>query len=163
MTMSAWAATGPVLWAGHPFLNIEPGWQISLAANELEVDAELAGRFKNEVTISGERQRQALTIPEPRRGVLEVLYATNVSEARVASPRGDAVTRVAWDADFFPYAWIVTVSGELGWDLAFLVCPATSVPFRLGDCAGNGTAEVYNPGDTRSWWMEVEAVDVSPA
>lgn len=162
-TMEGRAATGPVLWAGHPFLNVRPGWQIGLAARELDVDAELSGRFSGEVTISGEEQRQACTIPEARQGLLEVLYAANVSEARVASPDGQAVTRVAWDPEFFPYAWIVTVSGELGWDLAFLVCPATSRPFRLGECAENGTAVVCNPGDTRSWWMEVESLDVAPS
>lgn len=158
-TMAARDATGPVLWAGHPFLKVAPGWQVSVAVTELEVDAELSGRFGGELTISGTKLHQACKIPEPRQGILEVLYATGVSEARVTSPDGRAVTRVAWDVDFFPYAWLVTVSGELGWDLAFLVCPATSVPFRLGECAENGTAVVCNPGDTRFWWMEVESLD----
>ena len=68
-------------------------------------------------------------------------------------------TRIAWDRVFFRHLWVVTLSGFESVDLALVLEPCTTRPYRLDEAIPSGTAVSLGPGDERTFWSEVESVD----
>jgi hypothetical protein len=159
LTLRAREATGPFLWASHPMLRVGSGWSVRVEAPELVVDTELAGRFEPAATLSGGDRDRALTVPSPRQGWSEVLYASSIATASVESPDGRQRTRMSWDEDYLRHLWIVTVTGELDVDLCVLLEPCTSRPYRLTDAITAGTACSLAAGAEIHWWVELESLD----
>jgi hypothetical protein len=150
----AHAATGPFLWASHPMLAVEPGWEIDAGPGELRADRELCGRHR-----PGAMLAAVPAVPEPGEGWSEVIYAPGRSAARVVSPDGERGTRVAWDGEALPWLWVVTVTGEAGLDLCALLEPATAGAWRMEEVIAHGTPSELAAGATRRWWVELESAD----
>jgi hypothetical protein len=136
------------LWATHPMLAVGPGWRIDAGTTDLAADAVDPGRGA---------PGGILTTPPPSQGWQEVLYAPAAGAASVVSPGGELGTTVRWDTDFFPWLWVVTLSGFEGVDLAVVLEPCTSRPYRLDDAVAAGTAKELLPGRTHRFWSSVEA------
>lgn len=100
-----------------------------------------------------------LVVPEADQGWQEVLYAPATGTASVLSPDGRTGTRIAWDRVFFRHLWVVTLSGFESVDLALVLEPCTTRPYRLDEAIPSGTAVSLGPGDERTFWSEVESVD----
>jgi galactose mutarotase-like enzyme len=148
---------GPCLWATHPMLAVDPGWRIDTRTATAEADHVAPGRVRAGA-IDADALDRALTIPEPSLGWQEVLYAPALGEASVSSPDGAAVTRVTWDADFFPWLCVVTLTGFEAVDLAVVIEPCTTRPWRLDEAASAGTAKQLDAGRTYRFWSCVESV-----
>lgn len=135
------------LWATHPMLAVAPGWRVDAGATALEADAVAPGRGAPE---------GLLTVPPPSQGWQEVLYAPAAGTASVADPGGRVGTTVRWDTAFFRWLWVVTLSGFEGVDLALVLEPCTSRPYRLDEAAAAGTVLELVPGRTYRFWSSVE-------
>jgi galactose mutarotase-like enzyme len=144
------------LWATHPMLRVQPGWRIDPGTEAVEADRIEAGRV-SPGALDGPAQELALTVPAPSLGRQEVLYAPAAGSARVVSADGSVGTVVEWDAAFFPWLWVVTLTGIEGVDLAVVLEPCTSRPYRLDEAAADGTALELTSGRTYRFWSSVEA------
>jgi hypothetical protein len=136
------------LWATHPMLAVAPGWRVDAGAGILEADAVDPGRGVPD---------GILTVPPPSQGWQEVLYAPAGGAAGVLDPGSGVGTTVRWDAEFFRWLWVVTLSGFEGVDLAVVLEPCTSRPYRLDEAMVAGTAQELQPGIAYRFWSSVEA------
>jgi hypothetical protein len=136
------------LWATHPMLAVAPGWHVDAGTTDFDADAADPGRG-----VPG----RVLAVPPPSQGWQEVLYAPAHGAASVVSPGRDVGTSVRWDAGFFRWLWVVTLSGFEGVDLAVVLEPCTSRPYRLDEAVSAGTARELLPGRTYRFWSSVEA------
>jgi hypothetical protein len=152
------AAVDSFLWSTHPMLAVGTGWRIDVGDAELEADEVDPGRVAPG-RLSAAARDVVLEIPEGGQGWQEVLYAAATGEATVSSPDGRAGTRVAWDRSFFGHLWLVTLSGFATVDLALVLEPCTTRPYRLDEAIANGTAVQLERGEERTWWSEVESLD----
>ena len=99
-------------------------------------------------------------MPAGSQGWQEVLYADAAGEGpRSAAAMGSATTRVCWDTEFFGNLWIVTLSGFESIDLALVLEPCTTRPYRLDEAIAGGYAKTFAPGAQRAFWSEVESLD----
>ncbi|HEY0415841.1 MAG TPA: hypothetical protein VGC78_05595 [Gaiellaceae bacterium] len=146
-----------ILWATHPMLAVEPGWRIDPGTAAVDADANDPGRAAPGRLDAATLDR-VLTLPEPSLGWQEILYAPAAGVATVSSPEGTAATRVTWDREFFPWLWLVTLSGFVSVDLALVVEPCTTRPYRLDEAVAEGTAAQLVRGSTYRFWSCVEAV-----
>jgi hypothetical protein len=100
-----------------------------------------------------------LVVPEGGQGWQEVLYAPATGTASVVSLDEQSGTRITWDEVFFRHLWMVTLSGFESVDLALVLEPCTTRPYRLDEAIAGGTAVSLGPGDERIYWSEVESLD----
>jgi hypothetical protein len=159
LTLTARGPVGPWMWASHPMLAVEPGWRIRLPEPHVVVDRDAPGRFQPGALPPADRE---LTVGGSGEGWSEVLYAGGAGVASVCSPDGERVTQLTYDTSFFEHLWVVTVSGEAGFDHAFLLEPSTSPTCRLDEAAERGVAATLDEGACRSWWVELESGDLGP-
>ena len=159
-TVHARAPAGPFLWATHPMLSVAPGWRISVGDAMLEADRLDPGRVRPGPVNAAAREA-VLTLPAPRQGWQEVIYAAASGEASVESPDACSRTRVRWDAGFFRHLWIVTLSGFESVDLALVLEPCTTKPYRLDEAIDGGQAVTLDAGEQRTFWSEVESLDAT--
>ncbi len=159
-TVKADAAVAPFLWATHPMLDVNEGWRIDVGDAPLEADSGDPGRV-DPGTISPSRRSTVLSVPTGRQGWQEVLYAPAPGTASVASPDGRSGTQISWDTEFFRELWVVTLSGFASVDLALVLEPCTSRPYRLEEAIPAGTAVTLAPGEVRTFWSEVESLDTA--
>jgi len=150
----------PFLWATHPMLAVEDGWEIDVGDAQLEADDVDPGRVAPGL-LSDSARDIALAVPAGGQGWQEVLYAPATGIASVTRPDGQRSTRVTWDAGFFRHLWVVTLSGFAGVELALVLEPCTTRPYRLDEAIANGTAVALAPRDERGFWSEVESLDVA--
>jgi hypothetical protein len=144
------------LWATHPMLAVAPGWRIDPGKARIEADRRDPGRATPGV-VNEVARGEVLVLPAPAQGWQEVLYVRAPGMASVRSPDGTHETRVLWDTSFFPFLWIVTLSGFLTIDLALVLEPCTSWPYRLDEALANGSAMSLRAGDVRTFWSIVES------
>jgi hypothetical protein len=140
-------------------LRVEQGWTIPSSGLNLQVDDQEPGRFS-----PGSLLIDELEVPRPNLGWQEVVYATPADRQRsgsitVGSPDGRSATTVNWDTSFFKHLWIVTLSGFFGVDLALVLEPSTTKPFRLEEAIPLGEAVHFDHPCTRSFWSEVLSND----
>jgi hypothetical protein len=154
--VSARQDTGPVLWASHPMLAVEPGWLTTAEVMSSEADAVLPGRFADAAV------SWPIPVPEPGLGWSEVVYASGVSAARIGSPDGRQVTEIAWDSSFFSQLWVTTVTGEAGIDLCVVPEPATTKPYRMSQAVPLGQARSLASGERADFWVELASADGVP-
>jgi hypothetical protein len=152
--VQAHVASGPFLWASHPMLSVEPGWEVDAGNGELRADRELCGRHPPDATLAG-----IPPVPARGEGWSEVVYAPGRSTANVISPDRERGTRLSWDGEKLPWLWVVTVTGEAGLDLCTLLEPATAGAWRMETVIANGMAHELAAGATRRWWLELESAD----
>jgi hypothetical protein len=152
------AEVQPFLWSTHPMLAVGAGWRIDVGAVPLEADSADPGRVAPGPLAAPARDT-VLVVPAGGQGWQEVLYAPATGTASVVSPDGRAGTRIAWDALFFRHLWLVTLSGFESVDLALVLEPCTTRPYRLDEAITAGTAMALRPGDERTFWSEVESLD----
>jgi hypothetical protein len=152
-------AVEPFLWSTHPMLAVEPAWRIELGDVRLEADRVDPGRVAPGVVSSADRETLR-ELPVASQGWQEVIYADSTGGISVGSADGRRATRVAWDAEFFGHLWIVTLSGFESVDLALVLEPCTSRPYRLDEAIADGHALTLSPGDVRTFWSEVESLDL---
>lgn len=145
------------LWATHPMLAVAPGWQIEPGSTVIEADRVDPGRAAPG-PVDTEWLERVLTVPPPSQGWQEVLYAPGLGAASVGSRDGDVGTLVRWDAEFFSSLWVVTLSGFETVDLAVVLEPCTSWPYRLDEAAAQGTAKELLAGRTYRFWSSVESL-----
>jgi hypothetical protein len=148
----------PFLWSTHPMLAVGAGWQIDVGEAALEADRGDPGRVAPG-PLSASARETVLVVPEGRQGWQEVLYAPATGTASVVSPDRRAGTQVTWDTAFFRSLWLVTLSGFESVDLAVVLEPCTTRPYRLDEAITAGTAMVLRSGDERVFWSEVESLD----
>jgi hypothetical protein len=148
----------PFLWSTHPMLAVGEGWGIRVGDAELEADSIDPGRVAPGPVPMSARD-VVLVVPEGGQGWQEVLYAPATGVASVASPDGCAGTRVAWDSSYFRYLWVVTLSGFASVDLALVLEPCTTRPYRLDEAIASGTAMEMAHGEERVFSSEVESLD----
>jgi hypothetical protein len=157
-TVRAQRVVPPFLWSTHPMLAVAPGWEIDVGDVVLEADAVDPGRVH-----AGPLERAArdvaLVAPERSQGWQEVLYAPASGTASVRSLGSGSGTEVRWDVEFFRYLWVVTLSGFASVDLAVVLEPCTTYPYRLDEAVANGSAMELGAGEERSFWSEVESLD----
>lgn len=161
-TMQAAAEVAPFLWATHPMLAVEAGWVIDVGDVTLDADDTDPGRVAAG-RLSPEARSTVSTLPAGGQGWQEVLYAPASGAASVTSADRKAGTRVTWDAGYFRHLWIVTLSGFASVDLALVLEPCTTRPYRLDEGIEAGTAVMLAPGETRTVWSEVESLDEDSA
>jgi hypothetical protein len=149
----------PFLWSTHPMLAVGFGWEIDVGDADLEADAADPGRVPPG-RLAASARKVALVVPENGQGWQEVLYAPATGAASVSTPDGRMGTRVTWDARFFRHLWVVTLSGFASVDLALVLEPCTTRPYRLDEALANGTAIELEAGDELSFWSEVESLDL---
>jgi hypothetical protein len=149
-------ALAECLWATHPMLAVAPGWRIDAGKCVLEADRVDPGRAAPGALDDDARAR-VLVLPTASQGWQEVLYAPATGEATVTSADRAQRTIVRWDAAFFRWLWIVTLSGFEGVDLALVLEPCTSRPYRLDEAVAEGTAQALVRGQTYRFWSSVEA------
>jgi len=152
------AAVGPFLWATHPMLAVAPGWRISVGDAALEADRLDPGRVPPG-PVNGAGRETVLCLPEGRQGWQEVVYARASGEASVESPDARSRTRVGWDESFFRHLWVVTLSGFETVDLALVLEPCTTRPYRLDEAIAESRAATLDAGARRTFWSEVESLD----
>ena len=152
------AEVQPFLWSTHPMLAVGVGWQIDVAEASLEADSTDPGRVPAG-SLSASARKTALVIPEGGQGWQEILYAPATGTASVMSPDRRTGTRITWDTTFFRHLWVVTLSGFESVDLALVLEPCTSRPYRLGEAILAGTAVALRPSEERTFWSEVESLD----
>jgi hypothetical protein len=152
------AEVQPFLWSTHPMLAVSAGWKIEVGEVSLEADSRDPGRVPAGLVSSSARET-VLVIPEGGQGWQEVLYAPATGTASVVSPDGRTGTRITWDKVFFRHLWVVTLSGFESVDLALVLEPCTTRPYRLNEAIAGGTAVSLGPGDERMFWSEVESLD----
>ncbi len=152
------AEVQPFLWSTHPMLAVEPGWRIDVGDASLEADSSDPGRVPAG-PLSASARETVLVVPERGQGWQEVLYAPATGTASVGSPDGRAGTKVTWDEVFFRYLWVVTLSGFASADLALVLEPCTTRPYRLDEAIASGTAMSLARGEERTYWSEVESLD----
>src|SRR5581483_10569966 len=145
------------LWSTHPMVAVETGWTVDPGTDRVDADARDPGRAAPGA-LAPDTLGNVLTMPEPSLGWQEILYAPATGAASVASPDGRAKTLVTWDASFFRWLWIVTLSGFGAVDLALVIEPCTSRPYRLDEAVAGGTAADFLAGQTYRFWSCVEAV-----
>ncbi len=148
----------PFLWSTHPMLAVGEGWRVRVGDAELEADSIDPGRVAPGPVPTSARD-VVLVVPEGGQGWQEVLYAPATGVASVASPDGRAATRVAWDSSYFRYLWVVTLSGFASVDLALVLEPCTTRPYRLDEAMASGTAMEMARGEERVFSSEVESLD----
>jgi hypothetical protein len=159
-TVHARTAVGPFLWATHPMLAVAPGWRIEVGDATLEADRLDPGRARpGHVSAAG--REAVLCLPRGNQGWQEVIYAQAAGEASVASPDARNRTRVHWDESFFRHLWIVTLSGFESVDLALVLEPCTTKPYRLDEAIAAARAESLEAGERRTFWSEVESLDAT--
>src|SRR5581483_4861482 len=146
-TVHAHASLPACLWATHPMLAVDTGWRIDPGTADVEADDVDPGRAAPGA-VCGALLDRVLTVPPPSQGWQEVLYMPGGGSASVASADGSVGTLVQWDTDFFPSLWVVTLSGFQDVDLAVVLEPCTSRPYRLGEAAAAGTAKSLVAGET---------------
>jgi hypothetical protein len=144
------------LWATHPMLAVAPGWRVDTGTTTAEADRLDPGRAAPGV-VRGEALERVLTMPEPSQGWQEILYTGAAGVASVTGPDGVG-TVVRWDSSFFRWLWIVTLSGFESVDLALVLEPCTSRPYRLDEAADAGTAQELASGRTYRFWSSVESI-----
>jgi hypothetical protein len=159
-TVHAHAAVGPFLWATHPMLAVAPGWRIAVGEAALEADGLDPGRVQPG-PVSAAGREAVLCLPGGNLGWQEVIYAQADGEASVASPDARSRTRVRWDETFFRHLWIVTLSGFESVDLALVLEPCTTKPYRLDEAIATAQAETLDAGAKRTFWSEVESLDAT--
>lgn len=157
-TVCARAAVDPFLWATHPMLAVAPGWRIAPGDAPLEADRVDPGRVSPGPVSAGDRDA-VLELPARSQGWQEVIYADAAGEASVGSPDGCTTTRVRWDATFFTHLWLVTLSGFESIDLALVLEPCTTRPYRLDEAIAAGRAKTLSSGMEWTFWSEVESLD----
>ncbi len=157
-TVTALGDVRPGLWATHPMLAVEPGWCLDVGEVDLDADPADPGRVP-----PGRIPRNALPsvlrVPAPNQGWQEVLYGRATGRAAVQSTDGSSRTCITWDTAFFRHVWLVTLSGFAGVDLAVVIEPSTTRPYRLDEAIRDGTTIALARGDRRSFWSEVESED----
>jgi hypothetical protein len=139
-------------------LSVAPGWRIGVGDAALEADRLDPGRARPGPLDPATRE-DVLSLPTPSQGWQEVLYAEATGEASVESPDARSRTRVRWDAGFFRHLWIVTLSGFESVDLALVLEPCTSKPYRLDEAIAAGQTETLDASARRTFWSEVESRD----
>jgi hypothetical protein len=159
-TVRARAEVEPFLWASHPMLSIAPGWRIAPGDGPLEADRIDPGRAAPGPVSAADRET-VLELPAGSQGWQEVIYADAAGNVSVASSDGGSTTRVAWDTEFFGNLWIVTLSGFESIDLALVLEPCTTRPYRLDEAIAGGHAMTLSPGTECTFWSEVESLDVA--
>jgi hypothetical protein len=159
-TIHARASVGPFLWATHPMLSVAPGWRIGIGEATLEADRLDPGRARPGAVDAAAREA-ILSLPRPSQGWQEVIYAEDIEEASVASPDARSRTRVRWDASWFRHLWVVTLSGFESVDLALVLEPCTTKPYRLDEAIAAGQAPTLDVSAQRTFWSEVESLDAS--
>jgi hypothetical protein len=159
-TVHATAAVGPFLWATHPMLAVAPGWQIDVGDVPLEADGCDPGRATPGL-LSPTCRATVLGVPEGGLGWQEVLYAPATGTAAVTSPDGRRGTRISWDVAFFRHLWVVTLSGFASANLALVLEPCTTRPYRLDEAIAAGEAATLATGAELTFWSEVESLDDS--
>ncbi|MDX6598160.1 MAG: hypothetical protein QOE87_2047 [Gaiellales bacterium] len=159
-TVHARAPAGPFLWATHPMLSVAPGWRIAVGDATLEADRLDPGRVPPGPVNAAAREA-VLSLPTPSQGWQEVIYAQAAGEASVESRDARSRTRVRWDESFFRHLWIVTLSGFESVDLALVLEPCTTKPYRLDEAIATAQAETLDAGAKRTFWSEVESLDAT--
>ena len=159
-TVHARAPVGPFLWATHPMLAVAPGWRIAVGDATLEADRLDPGRARPG-PVSAAGREAVLSLPTRSQGWQEVIYAQATGEASVESANARSRTRVRWDSSFFRDLWIVTLSGFESVDLALVLEPCTTKPYRLDEAISAGRAESMAAGEQRTFWSEVESLDTA--
>jgi hypothetical protein len=66
---------------------------------------------------------------------------------------------VAWDSSFFQHLWVVTLSGFASVELALVLEPCTTRPYRLDEAIASGAAVEMALGERRAFWSEVQSLD----
>jgi hypothetical protein len=159
-TVHARAPVGPFLWATHPMLSVAPGWRIAVGNATLEADRLDPGRAQPGPLNAAAREA-VLSLPTRSQGWQEVIYAQAAGEASVESPDARSRTRVRWDESFFRHLWIVTLSGFESVDLALVLEPCTTKPYRLDEAIATAQAATLDAGAQRTFWSEVESLDAT--
>jgi hypothetical protein len=159
-TVHSRAAVGPFLWATHPMLAVAPGWRIAVGDVTLEADRLDPGRARPG-PVSGAGREAVLSLPERGQGWQEVIYARATGEASVESADARSRTRVRWDESFFRHLWIVTLSGFESVDLALVLEPCTTRPYRLDEAIAASQAATLEAGARQRFWSEVESLDAT--
>jgi hypothetical protein len=141
-------------------LAVAPGWRISVGDAALEADRLDPGRaWPGPVSATG--REAVLSLPTGNQGWQEVIYAQAPGEASVESPDARSRTRVRWDESFFRHLWIVTLSGFESVDLALVLEPCTTRPYRLDEAIGAARAVTLDARARRTFWSEVESLDAT--
>lgn len=159
--VQATADVQPFLWATHPMLAVEAGWRIDVGNASLDADSADPGRVAPGA-LSASARDTVLVVPTGGQGWQEVLYGPAGGAASVVSLDRQAGTQVTWDAAFFRHLWIVNLSGFASVDLALVLEPCTTRPYRLDEAIAGGTAVALEAGEERTFWSEVESLDEIP-